>query len=96
MESATKCGFHLQLADLLQIPQQQLCLPIHTSDHLFVDSTICSGFRKYSCVFRIFAYFWSDFDGTLYWVFVCGIQKKSDFDLLRNPLTKHILHSLAS
>ena len=32
------------------------------SYHLFVDSTNCSGFRKYSCGFRKFAYFWSDFE----------------------------------
>ena len=30
--------------------------------HLFVDSTNCSGFRKYSCGFREFASFWSDFE----------------------------------
>ena len=30
--------------------------------HLFVDSTNCSGFRKYSCAFRKFACFSSDFE----------------------------------
>ena len=29
---------------------------------LFVDSTNCSGFRKYICGFRKFAYFWSNFE----------------------------------
>ena len=31
------------------------------SYHLFVNSTNCSGFRKYCCGFRKFAYFWSNF-----------------------------------
>ena len=53
----TLCGFHLQL----RIPQQ-LNLTIQMSYHLFGDSTNCSGFRKYSCGFRKFAYFWSNFE----------------------------------
>ena len=51
------CGFHLQL----RVPQQ-LNLTIQMSYHLFVDSTNCSGFHKYSCGFRKFAYFWSNFE----------------------------------
>ena len=49
-------GFHLQL----RMPQQ-LNLTIQMFYHLFVDSTNCSGFRKYSCGFRKFAYFLSNF-----------------------------------
>ena len=73
----TICGFHLQFADStynLRIPLatgafqlqlrilQQLNLTIQMSYHLFVDSTNCSGFRKYSCGFRKHAYFWSNFE----------------------------------
>ena len=64
MESANKmripltiCGFHLQLRD-----PQQLNLTKQMFYHLFVDSTNCSGFHKYCCGFRKFAYFWSDFE----------------------------------
>ena len=32
------------------------------SRYLCVDSTNCSGFRKYGCGFRKFAYFWSSFE----------------------------------
>ena len=53
----TICGFLLQL----QIPQQ-LNLTIQIFYHLLVDATNCSGFRKYSCGFRIFAYFSSNFE----------------------------------
>ena len=53
----TICGFHLQL----RIPQQ-LYLTIQMSYHLFVDSTNCSGFRKYSCRFRKIACFLSSFE----------------------------------
>ena len=53
----TICGFHLQL----RIPQQ-LNLTIQMFYHSFVDSTSCSGFRKYSCRFRKFAYFSSNFE----------------------------------
>ena len=51
------CGFCLQL----RIPQQ-LNLMIQMFYHMFVDSTSCSGFRKYSCGFRKFAYFSRDFE----------------------------------
>ena len=53
----TICGFHLQL----RIPQQ-LNLTIQRFYHLFVNYTNCSGSRKYSCRFRKFANFSSDFD----------------------------------
>ena len=53
----TVCGFRLQL----QIPQQ-LNSTIHMFNNLFVDSTNCSGFRKYGSGFRIFVNFWSDFE----------------------------------
>ena len=53
----TECGFHLQL----RIPQQ-LNLTVLMFYYLFVDSTNCSGFRKYSCGFRKFSYFSSDFE----------------------------------
>ena len=53
----TICGFYLQL----RIPQQ-LKLTIQMFYHLFVDFTNCSGIRKYSCGFRNFAYFSSDFE----------------------------------
>ena len=56
-DSTYGCGFHLQL----RIPQQ-LNLTIQIFFHLFVDSTTCSGFRKYSCGFRKLAYFSSDFE----------------------------------
>ena len=55
--SLTVCGFHMQL----RIPQQ-LNSAIHMSHYLFLDSTNCSGFRKYGCGFRKFAYFWRDFE----------------------------------
>ena len=60
------CGFHLQLADCgfhlqLRIPQQ-LNSTIQMSYHLFVDSTNCSAFRKYSCGFCKFASFLSNFE----------------------------------
>ena len=48
----TICGFHLRF----RIPQQ-LNLTIQMFYRLFVDSTHCSGFRKYSCGFGKFAYF---------------------------------------
>ena len=51
----TVCGICLQL----RIPQQ---LNVFMSHCLFVDSTNCSGFRKYSCGFRKFAYFRSNFE----------------------------------
>ena len=51
----TICGFNLQL----RIPQQ-LILTTQMFYHLFVDSINCSGFRKYSCGFRKFAYFPND------------------------------------
>ena len=64
MESANKmripltlCGFHLQL----RVPQE-LNLTIQMFYHLFVYSTNCSGFHKYCCGFRKFAYFWSNFE----------------------------------
>ena len=53
----TICGFHLQL----RFPQQ-LNSTIQMSYHLFVDSTNCSAFRKYSCGFRKFACFLSNFE----------------------------------
>ena len=53
----TICGFHFQL----RIPQQ-LNLTIQMSYHLFVDSTNCSAFRKYSCRFRKIACFLSNFE----------------------------------
>ena len=53
----TICGFHLQL----RIPQQ-LNLTIQMFCYLFVDSTNRSGFHKYCCGFRKFAYFWSNFE----------------------------------
>ena len=75
--SPTICGFHLQFADYtynLRIPlticgfhlqlriAQQLNLTLQMFYHLFVDSTNCSGFRKYCCGFCNFVYFWSDFE----------------------------------
>ena len=67
----TKCGFHLQFAD----STYDLRIPLTVADsataqfndtiffyHLFVDSTNCSGFRKYSCGFRKLAYFPSNFE----------------------------------
>ena len=73
----TICGSHLQFADStynlrisflicgfqsqLRIPQQ-LNLTLQMFYHLFVDSTNCSGFHKYCCGFRKFAYFWSNFE----------------------------------
>ena len=53
----TICGFHLQL----RIPQQ-LNLTIKMSYYLFVGSTDCSAFRKYSCKFRKIACFFSNFE----------------------------------
>ena len=53
----TICGFHLQL----RIPQQ-LNLTIKMSYYLFVDSTNCSAFRKYSCKFSKIACFLSNFE----------------------------------
>ena len=53
----TLCGFRLQL----RIPQQ-LNLTINMSYYLFVDSTNCSGLRKYGCGFRKFVYFWCHFE----------------------------------
>ena len=73
----TKCGFHLQFADSpynLRIPlticgfclqlrfPQQLNVTIHMSYFLFVDSTNCSRFRKYSCGFYKIRLFWNDFE----------------------------------
>ena len=68
----TICGFHLQFAVQgfrylfvehlqLRIPQQ-LNLTIQMSYHLFVDSTNCSAFRKYSCRFLKIACFLSTFE----------------------------------
>ena len=65
----TVCGFHLQFAD----STYSLRIPLTVTDSataqfnythvsLFVDSTNCSGFRKYGCEFRKFAYFWSNFE----------------------------------
>ena len=62
----TICGFHLQLRFL-----QQLNLTIQMFYHLFVDSTNCSGFRK-------FVYFRSSLSGTMILVFVCGIQNSTE------------------
>ena len=61
------CGFRLQLRN-----PQQPSLTTQMSYYLFVDSSTCSGFRKYGCGFRKFAYFWSDSDrysilGTCLW-----------------------------
>ena len=53
----TICGFHIQLRN-----PQQLNLTKQFTYYLFVDSTSCSGFRKYGCSFRKIAYFWSDFE----------------------------------
>ena len=50
-------GIHLQL----RIPQQ-LTLTYY---HLFVDSTNCSGFRKYSSGFLKLAYFGAILSGTM-------------------------------
>ena len=52
------CGFRL----LFRIQQQLNLTTTHMSHYLFVDSTNCSGFRKYGCGFRNFAYFWSNFE----------------------------------
>ena len=58
----TICGFHLSGFHLqLRIPQQ-LNLTIQMSYHLFVDSTNCSAFRKYSCRFLKIACFLSTFE----------------------------------
>ena len=66
----TKCGFHLQFSD----STYNLQIPLTVTDsataqfkdtnvfQLFVDSTNCSGFRKYCCGFRKLAYFSSDFE----------------------------------
>ena len=53
----TICAPRLQL----RIPQQHN-VTIHMSYYLFVDSTNCSGFRKYSCGLRKFTYIWSNFE----------------------------------
>ena len=66
----TKCGFPLQFAD----STYNLRIPLTVADsataqindtkfyHLLVDSSNCSGFRKYNCGFRKFAYFLSNFE----------------------------------
>ena len=53
----TICGPRLQL----RIPQQ-LNVTTHMSYYLIVNSTNCSGFRKYSWGFHKFTYVWISFE----------------------------------
>ena len=104
------CGFHLQFADSTYICGFHLqdSTYIQMSYHLFVDSTNCSAFRKYSCRFLKIACFLINCGFHLTSCgfrnsSICGIQNsieyqkkvaiKSDFVLLRIPLTIHSTYS---
>ena len=46
--------------------------------YLFKDSTNCSGFRKYGCGFRKFAYFGSNFERYSVLDIFCGTQNSKE------------------
>ena len=48
--------------DMCKRNPQQLSLTTQMSYYLFMDSTNCSGFRKYCSGFREFVYLWRDFN----------------------------------
>ena len=85
----TICGLLLQFTDStynLRIPQQ-LNVILHMSYYFFVDSTNCSGLRKYSSGLERAKNIKEKWQ-------CCGFRDKSDFGLLRYPFTMHSLASL--
>ena len=91
----TVCGFRSQF----RIPQP-LNVTIHMSYRLlWIPETVLNSANTAAESANL-PVFGAILTSTIFWAFVCGIQKKtkteSDFDLLRNPFTMHRMASLAS